>query len=1650
MELIYLGDDVQATVDRILADEELQDCGLTKKNVLQTITSFQGDEIACAVFLRKYALRDKNNQIVEFTLEEAKNRWAKEITSAEKKFPNETVDGQLIEKKNKRYFRELYDHFLPAGRQMFALGNEVLKNITFTNCYVTDIEEDSIEGIYDCAKRLAKTYSYGGGIGTCIGTLRPKKATVSNSARFSTGSVSFMELYSLTTGLIGQCIAEGERVLTNKGLVPIEQVEVGDRVWTKKGFVRVNGVLSNGRKPVFRVKDDLGYEVKATEKHVFCSEENGSLREVRLEELEVGSPIVLIPGTPISKPYVKLDEEIYRKKSFSNKSNRLNESVRIPVVLNEALAYFLGYSYGNGSVEYDKFNEPLNLSLSCADDWPEIKDQLRGIIKQEFNYDVKVKKGDGALENYTIHSKIALHFLKSNGLLKQKAESLVFPEKILASGSSVQMAFIAGLFDADGKKVTKKRGYAISMVPFDFLQQVKHVLMSNGIISRNNFESRGHLGWRDLNGLSIAGTASQTRARELLGMSVKIRDANFISKRDNYLTPYKAKSIGTSHNKYGFVPDDSQFVSASCFQKLRALGVTDEELLIKSTIELIEYDGEAETYDLQLDDEHLFYCEGFYVHNSGRRGALMLTIPVNHPDIEDFVEIKHNNRDKVKHANISVKLTDDFMNAVIEDREFELSFTTPHEKFAKIVRARELWNKIVKSARDSAEPGLMFWDEMVRMSPSNTYERLQVLSTNPCGEQILEKGGACVLSSLLLHTFVKNPYTLEAEFDFDLFAQMTRRGVRHLDNVVELNLGRHALQEQEDAARWGRRIGLGLTGLADMYAALGIRYDSKEALDLTEKVMFTKMEAEYNASIDLAIERGSFELYDPKKHFERGFCASLPENIKERGRKYGLRNVAISTVAPNGSLSIIAQCSSGIEPIFCFSYQRFVEMGAERRSFTVKHQGLTRYCVEKGEEAVLPNYWVAAHEIDYKHRVKLQGLIQRYIDASISSCLLADGTNFIFTDSGIIPIEKFFNEKDTSSTKKFVDLKFSSNTINSDGKLARISEGYVNGVSKVYKIECQNDYQISCTPNHKLMILDKNCNLIWKQAEDIKVGDYIASRIGLNIWNKNSGDAISTLLGEKFNYEYNTNAKKIKIPIRMSIDLARLLGYLCSDAGRNVNGVFLSQTPNNVCVDFKKRIKKVFGIKCGKEQIDNRSKSGLKSIPTNSRVLSKYLEYLGVKNHDIVEVPPIILRSGSKSVKEFICGMTLDGHVSKDALIIATSVSKKYLKVAQLLLSNLGINARIHVASKEGERIFPGGNLSKTKNSWALSVCGQHASIFTHSVGFAEQKKQKLAEKFFKKPKRLYLEGDVPSANFRTKFRSDILPEIKTEKLYDWFHSLTCSYSDKRCDISRETLSLMSDVGMDIPDYLLDKTYIFRRVVKKSNNKGETFDLSVPNGNSYIVNGMISHNTINLPADVSEEVVGQIYIDAWKEGLKGITVYREGSREGVLVTDEFANQAGVPMMDTSISCVRAEGGDKFYVFVSYKDHNIKKPYQVFVLNYKKGDKESFIKTSNALISMLREKGVEEERIEKYSERSNNSLAKLTRFISLSMKTGNLVECVNILDRYAFAGTLVAKLHEILRVSVEAGKTKCPSCGSENLRMEEGCSVCQDCGFSGCG
>ena len=369
----------------------------------------------------------------------------------------------------------------------------------------------------------------------------------------------------------------------------------------------------------------------------------------------------------------------------------------------------------------------------------------------------------------------------------------------------------------------------------------------------------------------------------------------------------------------------------------------------------------------------------------GRRGANMQTLRVDHPDIEKFIEIKTGDIDMVKYSNISVLLTDDFMDAVQTDSDFDLQWGG---KTYRTVKAKDLWMKIIEHAHSSAEPGLLFWDTMTKYHNAEYCSPL--VSTNPCAEQPLPDGGCCNLGALNLERFVDQ----DGNFDFDGFKETTAIGARFLDNVIDYNLERHALEDQKQNAMNDRRVGLGILGLGDMLVKMGIQYDSDEALETIGKIMEIHRNTAYETSVDLAKEKGQFPNFDWDGYSQSLFVQDLPKKLQTKIKNNGIRNCTLTTVAPTGSGAIVARVTSGVEPIFATSYKRKVKkndsLGKEFDTFTVYHPVIQEMF---GTDENLPKYVVTAHNVDPFFRVKMQGVVQKYIDSSISSTVnLAEET----------------------------------------------------------------------------------------------------------------------------------------------------------------------------------------------------------------------------------------------------------------------------------------------------------------------------------------------------------------------------------------------------------------------------------------------------------------------------------------------------------------------------------------------------------------------------------------------------------------------------------------------------------------------------------
>ena len=429
------------------------------------------------------------------------------------------------------------------------------------------------------------------------------------------------------------------------------------------------------------------------------------------------------------------------------------------------------------------------------------------------------------------------------------------------------------------------------------------------------------------------------------------------------------------------------------------------------------------------------------VAQDGRRGALMLSVSIKHPDAESFIDAKMT-EGKVTGANVSVKIDDAFMQAAIDNTPYTQQYPTDSDNpmASKEIDANGLWKKIVHNAWKSAEPGVLFWDTILRESVPDCYADLgfRTVSTNPCGEIPLCPYDSCRLLAINLYSYVVNPFTPEAYFDFDLFKKHVRIAMRMMDDIIDLELEkieqimakiasdpeseevkgteRHLWEKIYKKSGMGRRTGVGITAEGDMLAAMGLRYGTQEATDFAVEVQKTVALQAYGSSVQMAKERGAFEVFDAEREKNNPFILRLKEadpQLYEDMKTYGRRNIACLTIAPTGTTSLMTQTTSGIEPVFLPVYKRrrkvnpndpavridFVdETGDAFEEYIVYHQKFLKWMEANGYDcsknytqaeidelvAKSPYYKATANDVDWLMKVKMQGAIQKWVDHSIS------------------------------------------------------------------------------------------------------------------------------------------------------------------------------------------------------------------------------------------------------------------------------------------------------------------------------------------------------------------------------------------------------------------------------------------------------------------------------------------------------------------------------------------------------------------------------------------------------------------------------------------------------------------------------------------
>jgi ribonucleoside-diphosphate reductase alpha chain len=918
--------------------------------------------------------------------------------------------------------------FRPGGSVLTGVGNP--RAVSLINCTSLKVPDDSLEGIIrECEYQMAKCAAMRQGLGADLSSIRPKGSKVNNAAEVSEGVVGWATKFSEIGRFVGQCLTGDVEVLTEHG----EFIKIADIV-NNKDNIKINTVngcgavinwFNNGSKDVCKVTTEYGDVITCSKDHKFKTADVKAGVEVKaLKDIKTGDYLVF-KRCNVKTDYIKLPEFTYNKSSYNN-SNRIFIPSAMPTHFNEDLAYLVGNIFGDGN-SYGGY-----IDIALADDLPEVISKIDVILRNLFGYGIgdygfSLRDGDGKCKRLKL-SKFVYKFLESMGIIKTKAGTLKFPDIVMQSPPSVILAFFAGLFDADGYNSQTKKNIDLTLIDKDFLLDMKKALSKCGVVSKVGLRRTETSDLTTTYKLSLVGKKS---AEIIAGCgSIRISRGNLSGKYDLLKTPYtlrdldianKAKIPFVSHTH--FIPDT----------RLVELGFTGNDLYVQKVVS-IEKIGTEDTYDITVDDvEHMFVANsGFVVSNSGRMPALLLSLKINHPDVEDFIVSKTDLK-AIVNANISVQIDEKFINAVKNDEDWELRFEFDDNKYdpiVKVVKAKDLMRLIAKTARDTAEPGLQAIDLMRKGSMVHQIykatgdTRFRVEASNACSEKPLPPGGTCNLLSPNLEKFSTDPDEYEDELKF-----IVPFFVRLSDNVVtyELENKKYPLPMQGWLMERVREIGLGMTNLHGWFLKQDLQYDSDEAADKIEQFFSYYAYQTFLASMNLAEEKGNAPAWDMVEDKTKFMESIYFKNIVNEyfdgdvSKVKGLRNMAHMSVAPTGTLSLVfptPTVSTGVEPIFapCFwKKTRAIKKGIYTHYFTIPER-IKEYVLSKldpnsedykklfefpgsledndgvignelktiVERALPEGFFKAAHEIDPLQKIKMMGRLYKWIDAAVS------------------------------------------------------------------------------------------------------------------------------------------------------------------------------------------------------------------------------------------------------------------------------------------------------------------------------------------------------------------------------------------------------------------------------------------------------------------------------------------------------------------------------------------------------------------------------------------------------------------------------------------------------------------------------------------
>ena len=1023
------------------------------------------------VLMKRYVRRGDDGRPAE-TVEEMFWRVAYHVAKVEEQW-----DADVQQRTVEYYHLLSSKKFFPNSPTFTGAGTPLGQ---LAACFVLPITDDmgrDSAGIFQTLRDAALIQQTGGGNGFSFSRLRPKGALVQTSAGQATGPVGFLRVYDHAFGEIAQggCLLPETLVFTDRGLLRLDEIvdsatpgwqEHTLSVATDEGIKESPRGYNNGMADVMRVHTRQGLSITGTSNHKVKVMTDHGPQWKEIQDLAKGDWIIVRLGAHAGKLQVL-------KKPVRKHGNQVMPV--LPSVLDEGFAFFLGYMAGDGFVARGVDDHRVGVSVAHTS---YLMEEMPVLLQRLFNVHVnKVQKLGDKSVTFMIDNSGLKEFLIMNGLGKSSSRHVSVPRLIRQSPANIVSAYLRGLFEADG---TLTHGYpTLTTTSASLAREVSTLLIGLGcpVSIRTISAGLDHWGDADTYHVRITSTVGLEVWRQKIGCdqrsrfvaahaweSDKRKESSYVMPNPKYwlqpvldsitLEQIDKKGRGRSINFRAIEPRlrrqvlryyrGDRHLTRSGYDMLRTAhsaafeNVPPAEEFWFVEVMGVEPFGQSLTLDLEVADNHTYLAYGMVTHNT-RRGANMAVLRVDHPDVEEFISSK-TNENHITNFNISVGITDAFMRAVKEDKEWELRFPDIVEmkerKFSgtleqaekegipvrgyQKVKARDLFNKIVKQAHHNGEPGVLFLDASNRSNPVPHLYPLE--ATNPCGEQWLGPYENCCLGSVNLNEHCGPDGTV----DWELLRQSVVLSTRFLDDVVEANAYVPAVPQLQEAAHRARRIGLGIMGLADLMYHVGVRYGSKEGQEFGAQVMeFVRYHA-MKTSIELAKERGPFPAIEGSIYDMDNMTWTPPQSLvsyeNDWGRsdvqwdtiidgikKHGIRNAAQTTVAPTGTIATVAGCEGyGCEPVFALAYIRHVNdngkdlrltyasprfdealkqlgLGEEKRQEIVEQvmlQGTCQHIIDIPQS--VRDTFVVSADITAEEHVRMQAALQAFVDNSLS------------------------------------------------------------------------------------------------------------------------------------------------------------------------------------------------------------------------------------------------------------------------------------------------------------------------------------------------------------------------------------------------------------------------------------------------------------------------------------------------------------------------------------------------------------------------------------------------------------------------------------------------------------------------------------------